>query len=907
MSEKIHITIDGQKVETLAGQNLLQVARDHGFNIPGLCYHKKLSPTGACRLCLVKIEGISGMQASCGVNTQADMQVTAFDDELKEARTNILDALLAEHNEDDDGTYEDELKSLVKTYDLENPKNRHYPDLTQQLSFRLDASSPVLTYDASKCIKCFRCIKACDELQGKNILSLAQRGIESHIVAGFDHWGDSECDGCGECVQLCPTGALVEKPHRNEIHLDTIDKKVRTTCPYCGVGCQIELLIKDNRILRVNGVEGVMPNDGRLCIKGRFGYDFVSSKERLTKPLIKENGKFIEAEWDEAIALIAKRFNSIRDTHGRESLAGFASSKCTNEDNYIFQKFVRIALGNNNMDNCARLCHASTVTAMLKAVGNGAGSNSIEEFEQADCLFVTGNNIIDTHPITATYVKAGARKGHDIIVVDPKWTPLVNYATLWLQPALGSDVALLNGIMRQIILDNNHNTAFIRQRVEGGIEAFEALKRLVMDYSPEKTEALTGVASEKIIKAARIYSKAATAIIITGMGMSQQTTGTHNVFSLINMMLITGQVGRKYCGISPPRGQNNVQGTSDVGVSPTAYPGYLSVETEENRKMVAAEWQIPVEELNPNPGLTSLEIMNAAHQGTIKGVFIMGENPMVTDPDLHHTAKALKNLDFLVVQDIFHTETTPYADVILPAASFAETDGTFVSSDRRIQRVRKAIESPGEAREDWKIIQSIAKAMGRPVGEMNTATEVFDELTRIAPILRGVNYNRLEKQELQWPCPESNHPGTPTLFLDKFNTKSGKGILFPVEHIGPSERADKQYPFILNTGRLLFQYHSATMSRKSESLNAYGNESFLLINPLDAEKHQLSEGDRVKVSSRRGELKTQIKISTEVNTGELYMPWHFSESLVNNLTRAEMDPYSKIAPFKVSACKVEKV
>ncbi len=906
MGNIVNIIIDGKNIKASEGAILLQVAHDNGINIPSLCYHRKLSPTGVCRMCVTKIKGTNGLVMSCTVEVKEGMDVIAFDDELEETRKHTLDYLLAEHNDHNDGTYKDEFRDLVVQYGLDKPENRKYPNISKALNYKIDDSSPVLTYDASKCIKCFRCIKACDEVQGKNVLSFSERGITSYIIAGFDKWDESECDGCGECVQLCPTGALVEKPHREEIKMDQIEKKVKTTCPYCGVGCQIELSIQDGKIVRSEGVESVLPNDGRLCVKGRFGYDYVHSPERLTTPLIKKNGKFVEANWDEALDLIAYKFSEIKEKYGSDALAGYASAKCTNEDNYLFQKFIRVVFGTNNLDYCTRLCHASTVTAMLKSLGDGAASNSIEDFETTDCLFVTGNNMIETHPVTATYVKNGNYAGKKLIICDPKWTPLVKYADIWLQPRLGTDVALLNGMIRVIIKENLIDRNFIEKRVDRGIEAFEELKQLVEKYTPEKIEEITSVPKEKIIAAARMYAKAETAMIATGMGMSQQVTGTNNVFSLINMMMITGQIGKERAGIDPPRGQNNVQGATDVGCSPIVYPGYIPITNDENRKRVAKIWNINYEDLSGKPGLTTVEIMHAAYDEKVKGLYIMGENPMVTDPDLNYTEKALKKMNFVVVQDIFHTETTPYADVILPAASFAEKEGTFVNSDRRVIRVRKVVESPGEAREDWKIIVNIAERMGYNIGNYKHASEIFDEIAKAVPIMAGISYDRIEHQGIQWPCPTKDHPGTSTLFLDKFNTPNGKGILNPVEYIPQSEKASKEYPFILNSGRILYHYHTATMSRKNKSLTDFINESYVLMNPGDVIKFGFMDGKKVKVTSKQGELETTLQASDHVAEGELFMPWHFSESPVNKLTRSDLDPFSKIAAFKLTACKVEK-
>ena len=906
MSDMATVKIDGKKISARCGENLLAVARQNKISIPSLCYHRKLTPTGACRLCITKIKGMRGLIPACTVTVSDGMEVTAFDEELEDTRRYLLDYLLSEHNEASDLSYEDEFKVLVGRYGLDDPARRQFPSLWQSLGYPVDDSSPVLTYDASKCIKCFRCIKACDEVQGKNVLSFTNRGITSYIIGGFGVWGASECDGCGECIQLCPTGAIVEKPNRSILQTAGADKRVKTICPYCGVGCQIEVVVKNNRIVRVNGVEGIKPNDGRLCVKGRFGYEFVGSRDRLTRPLIKRNGQFVAAGWDEALDLIASKFSAVKQRYGNDALAGYTSAKCTNEDNYIFQKFIRTAFGTNNVDYCTRLCHASTVTAMLRSLGDGAGSNSIEDYETADCILVIGNNMIETHPVTATFVKRGVAEGAKLIIIDPRWTPLVKFADIWLQPRLGTDVALLNGLIHIIISEGLFDKDFIINRIEGGLQAFEALKRSASKYPPDQVSAITGVDPSKIPAAARLYARANRALIATGMGISQQVTGTHTIFALINMCLIAGQIGKVGAGLNPPRGQNNVQGASDVGCSPLIYPGYIPVTDDENRKRVAAVWNFPYEALSARIGLTTVEIMQAAHNGAVKGMYIMGENPMVTDPDQNHTRAALKKLEFLVVQDIFPTETTAFADVILPGVAFAEKNGTFVNSDRRVGRVRKAVAPPGSARQDWEVLLELTRRMGCPTKSYRDESEIFDEIAAVTPIMAGISYERIEREGIQWPCPTKDHPGTATLFLDKFNTPSGRAILNPVEYVPQTEKTTAGYPFLLNTGRILYQYHTCTMSRRNKALTDFADQSYVLMHPDDIAKLNLEDGEPVRIASRQGEIGTRLKVSEAVLPGELFMPFHYGESPVNALTRHELDPFSKIAPFKLTACRVRK-
>ncbi|MBN2873724.1 MAG: formate dehydrogenase subunit alpha [Spirochaetales bacterium] len=920
----ITVTIDGQQVTTRKGAYLIEAAHDAGIPIPSLCWHRKLSPTGACRLCIVKVEGLRGLVASCSTPAEDGMVVTAFSEEIEAERRFILGSLMTEAEVGTDGSHRDEFAELCVRYGLldaiapPRPATDTLGLPKARKQFRaIDESSPVLSFDPAKCIKCFRCVRACTEVQGKGVIEVLGRGIDSYIATGMDGWGGSECDGCGECVQICPTGALVEKPNRDvlreirpfDVGSDAVTK-VRTTCSYCGVGCQLELTVHNNKIVRADGVEGVLPNDGRLCVKGRFGYDFVSSQERLTVPLIRDGDGFKEATWDEALDAVARGFSRIKQKYGPDALAGYASAKCTNEENYLFQKFTRVAFGTNNLDYCTRLCHASTVTAMLKALGDGAATSSIQDFETADCVLVTGNNMIETHPVTATYLKRGQARGAKLIVIDPRRTPLGDRADVWLQPRLGTDVALLNGMARIALNEGWVDEDFVARRVHGGLQALEELKQAVEPYTTDEVERVCGVPADKLYEATRLYATAGKSIIATGMGMSQQAVGTNNVFALINLMLVAGQIGREGAGISPPRGQNNVQGTTDVGASPIYYPGYIPASDDENRARIAKLWGYPVEELPGARGLSTVEIMQAAGDGVIHGLYVMGENPLHTDPNLNHVEESVHALDFLVVQDIFMTPTALKADVVLPSACFAEKDGTFTNSDRRVLRVRKAVNAPGDAREDLWTIQEIARRMGRPIGpggsdaQYASASEVWDEVVKAAPMMGGISYARIERQGIQWPCPTPDHPGQATLFLERFNTTDGLARIMPVAYTSGAEDTNDEYPLQLNTGRILYQFHSSTMSLRSVPLKEFAAHSYVLVHPEDATRFSLEDGARVRVRSRRGELETTVRVDDGVTPGEVFMPFHFPDALVNKLTRDVLDPSSRIAPLKLSAVAI---
>jgi formate dehydrogenase alpha subunit len=654
---------------------------------------------------------------------------------------------------------------------------------------------------------------------------------------------------------------------------------------------------KTNRIIRATSEVGCIPNDGNLCVKGRFGMDFVSHPERLTTPLIKRNGKFEKASWQEAIRFVADRLKQIKSQSGPDSIAGLSSAKCTNEDNYVFQKFIRAAIGTNNVDHCARLCHASTVAGLARAFGSGAMTNSIEEFENTKCIFVIGSNTTEAHPVIALYVKeAVVKNGTQLIVADPRDIELVRYAKLHLQQRPGSDVALINAMMNVIISENLHDKDFISKRTED----FEQVAEAVKDCTPEVAEEITNVPAEAIREAARIYAKAETASIIFSMGITQHTTGTDNVLSLANLAMLTGNVGKESTGVNPLRGQNNVQGACDLGALPNVYPGYQSVEDATIKAKFEKAWGA---KLSDSTGLTVVEMMHAIEQGSIRALYVMGENPALSDPNLNRTRKALEQVEFLVSQEIFLSESAQYADVVLPSLCFAEKDGTFTNTERRIQRVRKALSSPGQARDDWQIICDIATAVRYPM-QYENAADIMDEIAQLTPIYGGISFDRTEPVGLQWPCPDKSHPGTKYLHRGEF--KRGKGKFHPVRFREPAESPDKDFPFILSTGRQLYQFHTGTLTRKSGAIHQKSPTGYVELHHSDAEKHGITDGDYVKVSTRRGEVVTLASVGNRVARGWLFMPFHFAEGPANMLTNDALDPIAKIPEFKVCAAALTK-
>jgi formate dehydrogenase major subunit len=675
-----------------------------------------------------------------------------------------------------------------------------------------------------------------------------------------------------------------------------------TTCPYCGCGCGFNLVSVDGRLVGVEPWKRNPVNEGKLCPKGNFSHEFVHREDRLTTPLIKEGGKFKEATWDEALDLVASKLGEMKEADAKK-LAFLSSARCTNEENYVFQKFVRTVIGTNNVDHCARLCHGPSVAGLAQTFGSGAMTNSIASAAEADVVFLIGTNTLEQHPLMWRRVLQAKDKGAKIMVADPRFTPSAKQADLYIPFKSGTDVALLNGMMNVILEEGLEDKEFIESRTTD----FEELKAMVKKYPVEEVSKITGVAPELIREAAIMYAKADKAALLFSMGITQHTVGTENVMSTSNLAMLTGNIGRPGTGVNPLRGQNNVQGACDMGALPVVYPGYQAVINEELGEKMQTSWGCSA--LSPQPGLTVVEMMHAAHDGDIKGMYIMGENPMVSDPDLQHVEAALKNLDFLVVQDIFLTETAQLADVVLPAKSWAEKDGTFTSTERRVQYIRKAVEGPGEARDDWDIVSDVATRMGSDLFNFSSPHEIMEEVRTVTPQYAGMNQERLSKPEaLHWPCPDEEHPGTPILHGERFATPDGLGVFKAIEWKPPAENPDDEYPFILTTGRMLFHWHTGSMTRRSETLDREVPTGFVEINPADAAELGIKNKEMVRVKTRRGEIEISAKVTPDIIQGTVFIPFHFAECAANILTSGDqLDPFAKMPELKVSAASVEKI
>ena len=901
MAEDVTLTIDDVEVTAPVGTTVFDSARSVGIDIPHLCYSPELGlpPTGSCRLCVVEVDPpTGGLVASCCHPVAEGMVVRTSTEAVREARRLVIDLLLSDHPHDC-LTCEKNGDCDLQRYAYElGVKEPEFAGETVPVDPVQDG--PAIVYDRSKCILCGRCVEVCHEVQVTGAIDFQGRGFDTTIglPPGLPR-DQSVCEECGNCIDVCPVGALSFAGAQGAGR-DWDFERVATTCPYCGCGCTLVLHVHDNRVVKITGAPGLGVSDGLLCVKGRFGFDFVHHDERLTQPLIRRtaNGRLQPASWEEALDLVAKRLTELKEEFGADALGGLSSAKCTNEENFIMQKFMRAVLGTNNVDHCARLCHASTVAGLARAFGSGAMTNAIEDFDVADCVFVIGSNTTECHPIIGAAIKrAVVHRGVPLIVADPRTIELTEFSQVHLRQKSGTDVALINAMMHVILKEGLEDKAYIAERTEG----FEDLRKAVEPYTPEFAEKITGVPAEAIIRASRLYASAPAASIVYSMGITQHTTGTDNVLSLANLAMLTGNVGKPGAGVNPLRGQNNVQGACDLGALPNVFSGYQKVDDDELRAKFERAWGVS---LPAKPGLTVVEMVNAAADGTLKGLYIMGENPMLSDPDINHVEKALKNLDFLVVQDIFLTETAQLADVVLPATSFAEKDGTFTNTERRVQRVHKAVAPPGQARVDWDITCDLARRMAYEMSYPDAAA-IEDEIAELTPIYGGITYDRLDKGALQWPCPDREHPGTPYLHKGRFSR--GLGKFHAVEFIPPKELPDEEYPLVLTTGRILQHFHTGTMSRRTDVLDKLVSVGAIEMSPVDAERLGVADGEPVKVVSRRGEIQIAARVTERVMPGTLFLAFHFREAPANRLTIAALDPVAKIPEFKVCAVRIEKL
>jgi formate dehydrogenase major subunit len=860
---------------------------------------------------MVEIEGERVLAASCIRTPTAGMKVKTASERAKSARKMVFELLMTDQPDRDVA---------------HDPDSRlwHWADTVGVADSRFetrgapepDPSHPAMRVNLDACIHCNLCVRACREVQVNDVIGMSGRGHHAKIVFDFDDpMGNSTCVACGECVQACPTGALMPATllDENGVKNAEADRSVDSVCPFCGVGCQLTYKLKDDRLLYVEGRDGPA-NENRLCVKGRFGFDYVHHEHRLTVPLIRKDGvpkrgndqvdpanpwtHFREATWEEALERAASGLTRIRDAHGGAGLAGFGSAKGSNEEAYLFQKLVRTGFGTNNVDHCTRLCHASSVAALMDGIGSAAVTAPFRACEDADVIIVIGANPTENHPVAATYFKQAAKRGAKLIVMDPRGHALKRHATHMLQFKPNKDVALLNAMLHVIMAENLYD----KQYVQAFTENFEGIRKHVADFSPEKMEGECGIPAETIREVARLYARAEAAIIFWGMGVSQSIHGTDNARCLISLALTTGQVGRPGTGLHPLRGQNNVQGASDAGLIPMVFPDYRSVENAEIRAQFESFWG---SKLDPKRGLTVVEIMGAVLAGQIRGMYIMGENPAMSDPDANHAREALAKLEHLVVQDIFLTETAYHADVVLPASAWPEKDGTVTNTNRQVQLGRRALPMPGEARQDWWIIQEIARRMG--LGwTYGHPRDVFGEMAQIMPSFKNITWARLERDSaVTYPCPAPDSPGLDIVFGDGFPTASKRGKLVPAMYVPPGEPTDDEYPMVLTTGRQLEHWHTGAMTRRASVLDALEPEAIACLSPQDVRRLGIEGGSIVKVSTRRGAIELKARVDAAVPAGMIFIPFCYAEAAANLLTSPQLDPLGKIPEFKFCAARIE--
>ncbi|MCL7420926.1 MAG: formate dehydrogenase subunit alpha [Methylobacter sp.] len=900
----VNFTLDGESVSAFQDETILQVAKRHGKEIPHLCYKEGYRPDGNCRACVVEVAGERTLAPSCCRMPTENMQVQSKSERAVRSQKMVLELLKSDMPNQDKSPYKlnSELDIWAEKMQVGAPR---FPGRAQPAA---DLSHPAMAVNLDACIQCTRCVRACREEQMNDVIGYANRGAHSEIVFDIaDPMGASSCVACGECVQACPTGALMPA---NNVGLEIADKTVDSTCPYCGVGCLIRYHVKDNKILYTEGRDGYT-NHFRLCVKGRFGFNYTDNPLRLTKPLIRREGVakttdlldpseidrvFREATWEEALDVAANGLKKIRDEKGKKALAGLGSAKGSNEEAYLFQKLVRTGFGSNNVDHCTRLCHASSVVALLECLGSGAVSNPVSDVSKAEVIIIIGSNPTVNHPVGATFMKNAAARGTKIILIDPNRTSIAKYASHVLQFRPDTDVALLNGIMHVILEENLQNDEYIAKYTEG----FAQMRAHLKDYSPEHVAPICGIDADTIREVARLYATSKGSMILWGMGVSQHIHGTDNSRCLISLALMTGQVGRPGTGLHPLRGQNNVQGASDVGLIPMVYPDYQPVEDPANRAKFETLWGT---ELDPDRGLTTVEMIHAILHKDVFGMFIEGENPAMSDPNQNHAREAFAALEHLVVQDIFLTETAGFADVILPASAFYEKTGTFSNTDRRVQMGRQAVNPPGDARQDLWIIQEIANRLGCN-WNYTGPEDVFNEMRQAMTSIAGMTWERLNNEDsLTYPLEHVGDPGQPVIFTDGFPTQSGRGKFVPAKYIHADELPDNEYPLIFITGRQLEHWHTGSMTRHSPTLDAIEPDPVVSINPEDLNKLGVEPGGLITIESRRGKITAYARADMGIQKGSMFMAFCYNEASANLITNEALDPAAKIPEFKFCAVK----
>ncbi|MFT5174583.1 MAG: formate dehydrogenase major subunit [Gammaproteobacteria bacterium] len=909
----IRFTLDGHEVEAHAGETIWQVAQRNGTDIPHLCFSPApgYRADGNCRACMVEIDGERVLAASC-IRTPSDgMVVHSASERADSARKSVMELLVADQPERESAhQYDSQLWQWAQRMDSTSSR---FP---RRAAVAADSSHRAMRVNLDACIHCNLCVRACREVQVNDVIGLAYRGVGSKVVFDFDDaMGESTCVACGECVQACPTGALMEA---NLLDERGVDKRiplevVDSVCPYCGVGCQVSYQVNDNTIVAVQGRDGP-GNNNRLCVKGRFGFDYVKHPHRLTKPLIRLDDArkgadvqvdpsnpfthFREATWEEALQRAAAGLVAVRDRDGSAALAGFGSAKCSNEEAYLFQKLVRAGFGTNNVDHCTRLCHASSVVALLEGIGSGAVTAPFTAAMDADVIIVIGANPTENHPVAATFFKQAA-KTKTLIVMDPRGQALRKHATHMLQFKPGTDVAMLNALLNVIVEENLYDQQYVQDNTNG----FEALRRHIKDFTAEEMAPICGIDADTLRQVARTYANAERGIIFWGMGISQHTHGTDNARCLIALSMVTGHVGRPGTGLHPLRGQNNVQGASDAGLIPMMFPDYQSVESVDVRNRFQDAWGAT---LDPQRGLTVVEIIDAIHAGQIKSMYVMGENPAMSDPDVVHAREALARLEHLVVQDIFLTETAFHADVILPASAWPEKNGTVTNSNRQVQMGRKALDAPGEAREDWAITVALAQAMGLD-WNYHSPAQVFAEMAQLMPSFNNISWQRLlDESAVTYPCDGPDQAGHDIVFGDGFPTADGRAKLVPAFIVPPNEVPDEAYPMVLTTGRQLEHWHTGSMTRRASILDSLEPEAVASLSSRDLIKLGIAPGEAIRVVTRRGAIELIARVDGAIPQGMVFVPFCYAEAAANTLTNPALDPFGKIPEFKFCAARLEK-